>query len=144
MTKKEIAQAEAVKTLKDWGLKDGTIVWAKVVRVSSSGMSRQICLYMVAPRHNNISASIFNTTYDIKDITYWSAQALGWGYGGDGYRDGIKVSGCGMDMLFHTINQLSYAMGYGSICQNEGQTEPTEKTRNGEKFLAIGLKYRQL
>ena len=42
MTKKEIAQAEAVKTLKEWGVVDNTEILAKVVRVSASGMSRPL------------------------------------------------------------------------------------------------------
>ena len=124
MTKKEIAQAEAVKTLQDWGVVDGTTIYAKVVRVSASGMSRQIRLY-------------FSKDGEIIDISYWSAKALEWGYAGDGYREGIRVSGCGMDMLFHTIYSLSYAMGYGSMNQTRDGME-----KNNEGF--IGLRYRQL
>lgn len=97
MTKKEIAQAEAVKTLINWGVKDGSTIWAKVVRVSSSGMSRNIRLYIVVD--NNII-----------DITYWAAKALEWRYKGDGYNEGIVVSGCGMDMLYHTVYTLSYSI----------------------------------
>ena len=109
MTKKENAQAEAVKTLEEWGVVDGTTIHAKVVRVSASGMSRQIRLYVIDGDR-------------LMDITYWSAKALEWGYGGDGYRDGIKVSGCGMDMLFHTVDCLSYSMGYGSLAQSVNDT----------------------
>lgn len=132
MTKKEIAQAEAVKTLQEWGVVDGTTIYAKVVRVSASGMSRHVRLYI-------------SKDGEIVDITYWSAKALEWGYAGDGYREGIRVSGCGMDMLFHTIDCLSYAMGYGSICQAHGEVEPTEKRgAKGQTIKAIGLRYRSL
>lgn len=66
-------------------------------------MSRRVRLYM-------------SKDGDIIDITYWAAQALEWGYK-DGWNKGINVTGCGMDMLFHTIDCLSYAMGYGPIAQ---------------------------
>lgn len=121
MTKKEIAQAEAVKTLQEWGVVDGVTIYAKVVRVSASGMSRHVRLYI-------------SKNGEIIDITYWSAKALEWGYAGDGYREGIRVSGCGMDMLFHS---LSYSMGYGSMNQTR---DGMEKNKDGH----IGLRYRQL
>lgn len=124
MTKKEIAQAEAVKTLQEWGVVDGTTIYAKVVRVSASGMSRQVRLY-------------FSKDGKIIDITYWSAKALGWSYAGDGYREGVRVSGCGMDMLFHTVYSLSYAMGYGSMNQTR---DGVELNKDG----SIGLRYRSL
>lgn len=124
MTKKEIAQAEAVKTLQEWGVVDGTTIYAKVVRVSASGMSRHVRLYI-------------SKDGEIIDISYWAAKALEWGYAGDGYREGIRVSGCGMDMLFHTVYSLSYAMGYGSMNQTRDGME-----KNSEGF--IGLRYRQL
>lgn len=124
MTKKEIAQAEAVKTLKEWGVVDGTTIYAKVVRVSASGMSRHVRLYI-------------SKDGEIIDISYWAAKALEWGYAGDGYREGIRVSGCGMDMLFHTVYSLSYSMGYGSMNQTRDDITP-----NSEGF--IGLRYRSL
>ncbi len=124
MTKKEKAQAEAVKTLQEWGVKEGTTIYAKVVRVSASGMSRHIRLY-------------FLKDGEIVDISYWSAKALEWGYAGDGYNEGIRVSGCGMDMMFHTVYSLSYAMGYGAMNQTRDKME-----RNAEG--KIGLRYRQL
>ena len=108
MTKKEIAQAEAVKTLKEWGIVNGMTIFAKVVRVSASGMSRNVRLYVIDESNGDHKPSIV-------DISYWSAKALEWRYKGDGYNEGIIVSGCGMDMLLHTVDSLSYAMGYGAL-----------------------------
>ena len=126
MTKKEIAQAEAVKTLKEWGVKDNTLIYAKVTRVSSSGMSRKVQLF-------------FNDKGgELRDITYWSAKALEWGYK-DGYNGGITVSGCGMDMLFHTVYSLSYAMGYGALDQTYYKAD---RVKNKEGFY--GLKYKAI
>ena len=134
MTKKEREQKEAVDTLKQWGLVDGSTVYAKVNKVSASGMSRNIGLYFVDKQ-------------DMRpvDISYHAAKALEWGYK-DGYDGGVRVQGCGMDMLFHTIDSLSYAMGYGAICQDRDRTEPEEKWGgySGQKIKAIGLKYRSL
>lgn len=104
MTKKEIAQAEAVKTLKEWGVRDNTTILAKVTRVSASGMSRRVQLFFIKDN-------------ELVNISYWSAKALQWGYK-DGYNQGISVSGCGMDMLFHTVDSLSYSMGYGALSQS--------------------------
>ena len=125
MTKKEIAQAEAVKTLQEWGVVEGTTIYAKVVRVSASGMSRHIRLY-------------FLKDGEIVDISYWSAKALEWRYKGDGYNEGIIVSGCGMDMMLHTVCSLSYAMGYGAMNQTKDGME-----RNAKEGK-IGLRYRQM
>lgn len=131
MNKKEIAQAEAVKTLKEWGVVDGTTIYAKVARVSASGMNRKVQLYIAKGG-------------EIIDISYHAAKVLEWGWK-EGYNGGINVSGCGMDILFHTIYSLSYAMGYGDMCQDRNRTEPIEKKgRNGEIIKAIGLKYKQM
>ncbi|MEI8137823.1 MAG: hypothetical protein WCH21_10910 [Bacteroidota bacterium] len=127
MTKKQKEVIEAVEILKKWGLIDGTVISAKVNHVSNSGMSRNVGLYIT---QNN----------EIIDISYWASKALEWGYK-EGYSGGVKVGGCGMDMLFHTIDCLSYAMGYGDICQERDRTKPIQKNQG---IKAIGLKYKQL
>jgi len=132
MTKKQREQAEAVDILKQWGVVDGSTVYAKVNKVSSSGMSRNIGLYVILDGR-------------LTNISYHAARALEWPYK-DGYDGGVRVSGCGMDMLFATIDSLSYVMGYGAICQDPYQTEPTEKRLDalGKKVVAIGLKYKSI
>lgn len=121
-TKKERERSEAVETLKSWGLVDGATVYAKVSKVSRSGMHRRVHLYI-------------SKDGEIVDISYWAAKALEWGYK-DGFDGGIGVSGCGMDMLFHTVYSLSYSMGYGSLNQGRDDT----KNDSGH----IGLRYRQM
>lgn len=131
MTKKQKAENEAVQTLKDWGVVDGSTIYGKVNHVSQSGMSRTIGLYI-------------SIDGEIKDISYWSAKAMGWSYK-DGFKGGVKVSGCGMDMIFHTISSLSYSMGYGDLCQDRDRTHAIEKKGiAGQVIKAIGLKYKQL
>ncbi len=127
MNKKQAVQKEAVDTLKQWGVVDGTTVYAKVNSVSKSGMSRNISLYIIS-KNSGEYADRFGT-HEMKDISYHAARALEWGYN-DGYNGGIRVTGCGMDMLFATISALSHAMGYGSLAQSHDDT--------------TGLRYRSL
>lgn len=126
MTKKEKAQAEAVKTLKEWGVKDGTLIYARVTRVSASGMNRRVQLSYIAEH-------MYEDEPRIIDISDFAAQALGWNYK-SGYNGGISVSGCGMDMLFHTVYVLSYAMGYGAM--NQGR-EHIEGETTGLRYKSI-------
>lgn len=141
MIKKQAEQLEAVRILKEWGLVDGSTVFAKVNKVSASGMSRNVGLYIVIDGN-------------IKDISYWAAAALEWPHK-DGYNGGVRVGGVGMDMLFHTVYSLSYAMGYGSLNQNNHEMhvkyndylEDCVECRNSKRVSPqepIGLKYRQL
>ena len=142
MNKKQREQAEAVETLKQWGLVDGSTVYAKVNKVSASGMSRNIGLYIVDQKEGRPI-----------DISYHAAKALEWPYR-EGYDGGVRVSGCGMDMLFHTVYSLSYAMGYGALNQhhhdlhkkyNEVNEDcPECAIEQGVNMEHIGLKYRQL
>ena len=125
MNKKQREQKEAVDTLKQWGLVDGSTVYAKVNKVSASGMSRNIGLYLVRKDGT------------ITDISYHASKALEWSYK-EGYNGGVRVGGCGMDMLFHTVYSLSYAMGYGALDQSGSE----DRNINKEGFY--GLKYRQL
>lgn len=143
MTKKEKVQQEAVDTLKQWGLVDGSTVYAKVNKVSASGMSRNIGLYIAVAAPEGEKQTVINRAHVI-DISYHAAKALEWRFK-EGYAGGVVATGCGMDMLFATVDALSWAMGYGSLCQNRDQVEPEHKNAGGGKtMLAIGLKYRQL
>ncbi len=135
MTKKQAVQKEAVDTLKQWGLVDGATVYAKVNKVSASGMSRNVGLYVVRSSER-INQDRSTLECELLDISYHAARALEWPYK-DGYNGGVRVSGCGMDMLLHTVASLSYAMGYGSLDQSYG--EPI-KNSTGHK----GLRYRSL
>jgi hypothetical protein len=116
MTIKNPQQAEAIETLKEWGVKKNTLIHAQVTKVAPSGMSRNIKLYFI--RDNELT-----------DITYHVAIILGHKYT-DGFDGGMRVSGCGMDMLFDAVYRLSPAMGYGEM--NQRTHEPRKK----------GLRYR--
>jgi len=92
MTKKQERQ-EAIEYIKKH-INKGDTLYTKIVKVSPSGMSRQI------------------TVLDIKDNTpsYWSyyvSKILGYTLKDNG---AIFVKGCGMDMGFHVIYSLSQTL----------------------------------
>lgn len=95
MTKKQKREAaiEAARILRDeYGVKKGDTLYTSLLHASASGMLRVIRIIKIK---------------DSKpfDVSYRAAQALEWPY--DEKRGGVRVSGCGMDMGFHTIYELS-------------------------------------
>ena len=90
MTKKETEKREAIEYLKK-SINKGDTLFTIVTHVSKSGMSRNIKIL------------------DIKEgnPSYWNyyiSKILGYTLKDDGT---LKVQGCGMDMGFHVVNQLS-------------------------------------
>jgi len=78
-------------------------VYTFLRHVSSSGMSRDITLKMV------------DDDGTLRDITYLSAKAMG-----ETCRDRhgwnvIRVHGCGMDMGFHLVYNLSHSLYTGDL-----------------------------
>jgi len=93
MTKKQKEKQEAIEHLKEH-IKKGDTLYTKIVKVSPSGMSRQI------------------TVLDIKDQTpsYWSyyvSKVLDYKLKDNG---ALFVKGCGMDMGFHVVYSLSQVL----------------------------------
>lgn len=81
-------------------LKPGDKVYSVVRSVSGSGMSRALDLYYI--RDNQL-----------RRITHAVAVVTGWPQNDHGE---LKVSGCGMDMCFHTVYTLSHYLfpdGFG-------------------------------
>lgn len=97
MTKKN-AREEALTRLREW-LPEGSTVWTILRRTSRSGMFRRISPLAFVngePRHMDYNAAL---------ALKINAAKI---HGGDG----VPVSGCGMDMGFHLVESLSYAL-YG-------------------------------
>ena len=89
-TKTEIAEARAALVEL---LPPGTTVYTNVEHVSRRGWPRRIRLFVVDKD-------------EIVGITWRVARVLGWRM-----KDGaLIVDGCGMDICFDTVNQLSYAL----------------------------------
>lgn len=109
----ELYRAQDIASLKKW-LKPGATVYTKLESVSSSGMSRRISVYIVAPKTENAPARIVN-------ITGMAANATGYTPSDKG---GITMGGCGMDMGFAIV----YALG--RAIWPKGTPKP-HGTRNG-------------
>lgn len=98
-------------------LKPGDTVYCVLNNVSRSGMSREITLYAID---------------DDKQPMYLSGYAEALGLGRRGKRDGNIVGGCGMDMGFHLVSQLSqliYPDGFECI----GEKCPAADHFNGDR-----------
>jgi hypothetical protein len=87
-------------------LKPGDTVFCILRHVSRSGMQREISLF----------------TEGMRDITYHASIVL---QDRIGKRDGIVVGGCGMDMGFALVYNLSRCLfpnGFGIKCESDGCT----------------------
>jgi len=97
MNKKELESKESIETLKEYLKKDMTI--HSIIRsVSNSGMSRNIS-FKITDKDN------------ILDLSYHIAKALQYPF--NDKHHAIKITGCGMDMAFHVVHNLSHAL-YGT------------------------------
>ena len=92
MTKLDIKlEEEAINTLKSW-IKAGDTLYTALNHVSTSGMFRLISVF----------AMVENEPINID----WYIEKLGQ-YKRDKKRDGLRVYGCGMDMGFSVVYNLS-------------------------------------
>ena len=90
----------AIERLLTYYVKPGTKVYTILRHVSSSGMSRNISLVIADGE-------------DIADITYYAAQALGDKLIESKGHRAIRVNGCGMDMGFNLVYNLSSVLFTG-------------------------------
>lgn len=95
MTRKEAERQEAIEKLRGI-LKPGDMVYTILRHVSRSGMSRDISVLSSAEQ----------------DITWLVGRVLDYRRADNG---GLRVGGCGMDMGFHIVHNLSYALFPGSF-----------------------------
>lgn len=80
----------------------GATVYTLIRHVSSSGMTRVIDVFVIqTDKHTG-------EPY-LRRFSWSAALALGWTY--NRKHEGVKVSGCGMDMAFHLVSSLCYAVG---------------------------------
>lgn len=91
-----LASEEGIRNAKRFikALKEQRIV-VSIPHISSSGMSR-----IIRFREINRYKWESKTHYCITQFD-WFLEQLGWSY--DKNWDGIRVGGCGMDMVFHTL-----------------------------------------
>ena len=101
-TKKQIEAQEienAIQTLKNIGCKDGTIIYTTIRSLAKSGMSRAISCFIVTTEADG-------SNY-IQCVDYLVGIALGLKRHKDG---GLIVRGCGMDMGYKIVSDLSSVM----------------------------------
>ena len=84
----------------------GKKVWANVGKVSSSGMTRYISLYVITERDKYVGDGKYIPEPYIQKLDYFVAGALGlqlteWG---------VRIGGCGMDMIFAMITHINWAV----------------------------------
>jgi hypothetical protein len=118
----KIEHTEALERLREW-LKPGDTVHTILRHVSRSGMQRVIQLVRIEPGETSHEARVLH-------IGWSAARALGMRY--DNKREGIVVGGCGMDMGFALVYELSRVLwpnGHG--CTGVGC--PSNDHSNGDR-----------
>ncbi len=113
LTQKQVEQQEAIDHLRKV-LKPGDRVFGIVRTVSRSGMSRTIDFYAFGERIEHGKSSGCDRIY----LSGYVATALDYRRDNSG---ALKVQGCGMDMIFHTVYNLSRTLfpdGFGLPCEN--------------------------
>jgi hypothetical protein len=105
--REEIINAKA-QLIGNYELVDGARVYVSIDSVSASGMSRNMRVFVI---NNN----------QLYNVTYYVGQVLGWTVRDNKYGQRvIRVDGAGMDMAFHLVNTLSYALhGDGYALKHE-------------------------
>jgi predicted HAD superfamily phosphohydrolase len=77
-------------------------------KVSASGMTRRISVFVV------------DSDGDLRDISYYVGAVLGWSITDVMGHRTVRVDGCGMDMGFHLVYSLSYALYRGDGVERAG------------------------
>ncbi len=105
-SKRKSEREEAITHLRKV-LKPGDTIFTVLRHVSRSGMMRHISVLKIESADR------------ILDLDFNASKALGWSRVDKG--DGVKVSGCGMDMGFHIVYSLSQELfpdGFDCIGKN--------------------------
>jgi hypothetical protein len=98
--KRQQDSEDARLRLRELGVRSGRTIYTILHRVSRSGMQRSISLRLI----RRGSATRDDQVLDISPLVAILLDLSRSRYGG------IKVDGCGMDMGFHLVYQLSSAM----------------------------------
>ena len=98
-------------------LKPGDTVYTILRHVSRSGMMRHI-------------STVVKREDGLRDISFLTAKAMGFTINRD--TGGVKCGGCGMDMGFHLVYELSATLfpdGFGCV----GEQCPSNDHSNGDR-----------
>ena len=110
----ESERKEAIRYLQEY-LWDGkgrpAQVFANVEHVSRSGMSRVISFRVPMLADDKTSAN--GVRFGFYHVTHLFSKVLGWPM--TPIRDGLRVQGCGMDMIFHTLDCVVQAIAHDAM-----------------------------
>lgn len=113
-------------------IQPGDTVYCILRHRSASGMSRRISLAIIADRGDG--------SHYLRTIDQLAADAAGFRTSRN--HDGLVVSGCGMDMGFHTVYSLGRALfpdGFGVLSNRDG-IKPQVRPLTPEKAAAAVAK----
>lgn len=129
MTKAQKAEkAEALARLREW-LKPGDTVYTICEHVSTSGMSRAIRVVLPTVADGRVEFLHPNHAVGlVLGLRHWTRRGH--------KQDALVVGGCGMDMGFHLVNSLSYAVFPEYDCIGEGC--PSSEHRNHRYTCSCG------
>ena len=116
---KEARTKYCIKELKKY-IKSGDDIWLNVTHVSSSGMSRNISVFVIKKNKPQ------NLSFLVGDALQWTTID----------NSSVRVGGCGMDMGFHLVYNL------GSVLWPKGTRKP-HGSRNGEPDRSGGYALKQ-
>lgn len=106
-------------------LRPGDILYTKVEHVSQSGMTRDISVYWMKDN-------------EPLDITYAVAQATK----SKVKNGGVRIQGCGMDMGFALVYDLSYKLfPEGFLCPGEGCTSSLHNNKPYPKPIKAAFRH---
>jgi len=118
---------EAIERLREM-IKPGDKVYTTVNHVSRSGMYRAISVHLIK---------------DNEPIWISRLVAKAVGFGWDDNHEAIKVNGCGMDMGFHVVYELSRVLfpnGFGIPTDSVYPIIPKTK-EEAAQFVKNGVKF---
>lgn len=82
---------------------EGSTVWTCLRNVSASGMSRRLTVHVVEAT-GDVRGLV------VRNVTTWAARVLEYPIN---KRGEMRVDGCGMDMGWHVVDGLAWALGEG-------------------------------
>lgn len=130
VSKKQAERAEAIATLRKW-LKPGSTVYTVLRHVSRSGMSRDISLVIIHKGETLHPNHIVSRAIGERLVTRNGSDAL-------------RVGGCGMDMGFHIVYALGYALWPKGFKLPKGAYGRNGDTSGYETDGGYALKHRWL
>lgn len=103
----------------------GTTVYAITRHVSRSGMMRTIGLYVIGKNRRGEPELAWLPSPRIVAVLPWAKD--------DKKRDGNKIGGCGMDMHYHLVYELSRALWQADL--DAGKIAPPTHGENNAGYL---------